>query len=250
MVMDSLRRAGGGLLVAAGLATALSPAALAGDFAVYPLRVEFAPGDRSAAVGVNNTGDKPIRFQLTLVAWTQDAEGKDVYRESDDLIYFPRLFTVPAGEQGVVRVGPKRASAGVERSYRLFVDELPDESEKPAASGITFSIRFAIPIFIGAAGARPQLAMEPLVLTKGALQARVRNTGGAHFRIESMELKSDQGYTRTTDGWYLLAGASRLHALELPQPACLAARRLELRIKTSDGAISGTADVAADMCRQ
>ena len=237
-----------GLLAAAALACALPLAAQAADFAVHPLRMAFAPGERSAAVGVNNTGEGPIRFQLALVEWTQDAEGKDVYRDSDELIFFPRLFAVPAGEQGVVRVGPKHAYSGNERTFRVFVDELPEENAKPKDSGITFSIRFAIPVFIGTPGAKSQGVIEPLLLQEGKLQAMIRNTGSAHFRIESMELKSDQGHTQQADGWYLLAGASRLHTLEVPRAACLAARRLELRVKTGEGVISASAEVDPALC--
>lgn len=244
--LPSARRRG--LLAAAALACALPLAAQAADFAVYPLRMAFAPGERSAAVGVNNTGDRPIRFQLSLVEWTQDAEGKDVYRDSDELIFFPRLFTVQAGEQGVVRVGPKRAYSGKERTFRVFVDELPEQNAKPNASGIVFSIRFAIPVFIGTPGAKSQGLIEPLVLKEGKLQATVKNAGSAHFRIESIELKSDQGHTQQSDGWYLLAGASRLHTLELPRAACLAARRLELRVKTGEGVLTASTEVDPALC--
>jgi len=240
-----------GLAAAGGLVCALALSAQAADFAVYPLRVFFAPGERSAAVGVNNTGGQPIRFQLSLVEWTQDAAGKDVYTESEELIFFPRLFTVQAGEQGVVRIGPKRAYAGKERTFRVFVDELPDDSAKPAASGITFSIRFAIPVFMGTLGTKAQGVIEPLALKDGKLLAAVRNDGSAHFRIESMEIVSDKGYSHKTDGWYLLAGARRLHTLDLPREACLAAHRLELRVKTIDGGdgyLNATIDVDPAQC--
>lgn len=247
MLTRMLARMLAGLLYAT-LASILAMPAGARDFAVYPLRIDFAPGERSSAVGVSNADTRPIRFQLKLVEWTQDAEGKDVYKESDELIYFPRLFTVPAGEQGVARVGPKRLYTGNERTFRLFIEELPDPDEKPGGTGIKFNIRFAVPVFVGAPGAKAKAVIEPLELKSGKLNAMVRNAGSAHFRIDSLELIAQSGYNKKSDGWYLLAGASRLHTLELPRKDCLAAKHLDVKVKIGEEMLSAGLDVTPGMC--
>ncbi len=224
--------------------------ASAAEFSINPLRIELAPGERSSSVGVSNSDQRPIRFQLKLVEWTQDADGNDVYRDSDELIYFPRLFTVAPGEQTMVRLGPKRPYAGSEQTYRLFVDELPDTSEKPTTSGVRFHIRFALPIIVGPTGIKAQGMMEPLTLIGGKLRALVKNTGGTNFRIESLELTVDNGYTQRIDGWYLLAGRSRVHTLDVPKAACLAARHLELKANAGEQIFSAGLDVLPAMCGQ
>lgn len=247
MIADTLRRVVAWPLALAIALTAALPAR-AHDFSVYPLRVDFAPGDRSGAVGVNNVDAQPMRFQLKLVEWTQDAEGKDVYRDSDELIFFPRLFTVAPGEQAVARVGPKRTYTGKERTFRLFIEELPDDAEKPKTTGIKFNIRFAVPVFVATQGARPQAVIEPLDLKDGKLTALVRNIGSAHFRIESLEVRGENGFERKAEGWYLLAGATRQHTLDVPRKACLAAKRLEVKVRAGEQLLTAGLDIAPGMC--
>ncbi len=238
------------LLVIGVAALVYTMPASAAEFSINPLRIELAPGERSGAVGVSNADQRPIRFQITLVEWTQDADGKDVYRDSDDLIYFPRLFTVAPGEQAMVRVGPKRPYAGSEKTYRLFIDELLDTSEKLTTSGVRFHIRFALPIFVGPTGIKAQGLMEPLTMDGGKLRALVKNTGSTNFRIEALELSGDNGHSQRIDGWYLLAGRSRVHTLEVPKAACLAARRVELKAMAGEQTFSAGLDVLPAMCGQ
>lgn len=234
------------LMIGLGLGCALP--ASAAEFSINPLRIDLVPGERSSAVGISNSDQRPIRFQLTLVEWTQDADGKDVYRDSDDLIYFPRLFSVAPGEQAMVRVGPKRPHAGAERTYRLLIDELPDTNEKLTTSGVRFHIRFALPIFVGPSAVKAQAVMEPLSMEGGKLRALVKNMGSTNFRIEALELTGDNGYSQRVDGWYLLAGRSRWYSLDVPKAACLATRHLELKAKTGEQDFSAGLDVAPAMC--
>src|SRR5438477_2258462 len=135
------------LLSALALAAASSSAA---EFTVSPIRLDFEPGRRSATVTVANDDPRPLRLQLKLMEWTQDATGMDVYTESDELVYFPKLVSVQPNDRRLVRVGIKSPAGAAERTYRLFLDELPDTAPA-AASGLSFSIRFALPIFLPAA---------------------------------------------------------------------------------------------------
>src|SRR5262245_55910672 len=95
------------VLAAAVLYAMATRPAKSAEFSVSPIRLEFEAGARSAAVTVANDDKRPLRMQLRLMEWTQDADGVDVYRESDELVYFPRLMSVEPGEKRLVRVGLK-----------------------------------------------------------------------------------------------------------------------------------------------
>ena len=235
------------LLLALIVALLAAPAAAA-EFSVTPIRLYFERGARSAAVTVSNDDTRPLRMQLRLVEWTQDAEGKDVHRDSDDLVYFPRMMTVQPGEKRLVRVGLKTPARAAERTYRLYLDELPGEIRQ-AASGLNFTIRFALPVFLPAAvDAPPRGAIEAVSLREGKLRIAVRNTGNRHFRIASITARSPAAFTAEAAGWYLLAGASRVHTIEIPAEACRGLRRLDVTVKAEELSLEGGLDVEPGMC--
>jgi len=237
----------------AALATSIAPRLARGaEFSVSPIRLEFEPGARSGTVTVTNDDARPLRMQLRLVEWTQDGQGADVYRDSDELVYFPRLMSVPPGEKRLVRVGLKTPAAATERTYRLLLDELPesgDASSRAASSGLTFTIRFALPVFLPAAAAmKPAGAIESIKLDARRLRVAVRNTGARHFRITALAVRSSGAFSTEAPGWYLLAGASRVHTIEIPAESCRSRRRIDVTVKAGELSLEGGLDVEPAMC--
>lgn len=233
------------------IATALALSLAAGlcaaaEFSVTPIRLDMEPGTRSATVTVVNDDEKPLRLQLKLMAWTQDAAGRDVYAESDDLVYFPKLMSVPAKDRRLVRIGLK-APAGAERTYRLLLDQLPD-AVQPTASGLNFTVRFALPIFLPATQPQVRGAIQSIALEDGKLRVAVANTGNQNFRITSVSAHAATGFSAEAAGWYLLPGVQRVHTMEIPAEACRSLRRLDVTVKTDKLSLEGGLDVEPRMC--
>lgn len=226
-----------------------SAAVQAADFAVTPIRVDLAPGARSALVTVTNDDTRPLRMQLRLTEWTQDVDGKDVFTESEDLIYFPKLFSVDPKDKRLVRIGVRSPAGPAERTYRLFLDELPDQNAPAAQSAITFSVRFALPIFLIPAAPSARAEIESLSVERGVVRVKVRNLGNQHFRIESVQVKSGDAFSQEIAGWYLLAGASRMHVVEIPLAVCRDLRRLDVRIKADKVVLERAVDVQPASCQ-
>ena len=224
----------------------------AAEFSVTPIRLYFEPGARSAAVTVSNEDKRPLRMQLRLMQWTQDADGADVYTDSDALVYFPRLMSVQPGEKRLVRIGLKTPAGAAERTFRLYLDELPDPADaasRPAHSGLSFTIRFALPVFLpAAAAAKPSGAIEALALRDGKLRVAVRNTGNRHFRITNVAARAGEAFAAEAPGWYLLAGASRVHTIDIPVGVCRGLRRLDVTVKEEELSLQGGLDVEPGMC--
>src|SRR5512134_2372390 len=136
------------------LAVTASPT-LASNFNIMPTSLDLSAGVKSGVFSVVNSGDEKLNCQIDLKEWSQDAEGKDVYTEAKDIVFFPKIMTVEPNEQRAVRIGIKGPPTLKEKTYRLFVEEIPSQKkqsdEKTAGkitAGLTIAFRYATPIFV------------------------------------------------------------------------------------------------------
>lgn len=229
-------------------AITLSASASAAEFSISPISLQLPPEVRAGVVGINNKDKRPIRFQLALVEWTQNAKGEDVYVPSDDLIYFPRQITVQPGERGIARIGSKAPSKKTEKSYRLRVEELPEPLEDASTSALNLTITFAVPIFVGPSETTPKAVIAPMQLEHGKLTATIQNNGNAHYRIDSLELTGTDGYTEKQEGWYLLPQAQRDYVFAIPPEVCKSQKSVQLHVKVGDQLFNSALDVDPSLC--
>src|SRR5216684_4497892 len=91
-------------------------------------------------------------FQVTSFAWSQDASGAVQLAPTEDIVFFPALLTLKPGEERKVRVAATVAAKDVERTYRIFFEELPP-LERPQNLGAQVRIltKMGIPIFVAPA---------------------------------------------------------------------------------------------------
>jgi fimbrial chaperone protein len=227
----------------------LSAPAFAGSFSVSPLRLDLDSRNKSGAITIRNEGEHDLRVQIALYEWTQDADGKDDYHRSDDLLYFPRLANIGAGDSRVVRVGLQRVSqARHEKAYRLFVEELPEPvPQQGMALGI--AVRFGVPLFVSPAEVKAAGRIEAIEMQGGELRIRVRNSGNVHFRIASIEAASGDRYAERITGWYLLPGAAREYVMSVPEALCAELGRVAIKVETDRLDLDGALDVTPDMCK-
>jgi fimbrial chaperone protein len=137
------------LVPVAIVALLLAPqAAVASNFTVTPTEVNLSASATSALVTVRNRGKVPLRFEITLVSWSEDEHGQMTLNPSADVTFFPKLVELPAGASRNIRIGINAGTArDVERSFRLFVEELPDQSA-PAANAVALRTKIGIPVFV------------------------------------------------------------------------------------------------------
>lgn len=205
-----------------------------GEWRVTPIRLFFDKGSRSGILNVQNDGDQPMNLQVKAMEWTQDAEGKDQYADTADLVFFPKFLSIPGKEERVIRIGNKGVPGAKEKTYRVFVEEVtpPPKGETGQGATVFVNVRFAVPLFVAPArdDVQAQLKAE---LKKGSVTALVQNTGNVHFRLTSLEAKGknakgEETFRQKVDGWYLLNGGQRSYTIQVPREACLASETLEL----------------------
>jgi fimbrial chaperone protein len=227
----------------------------AGSWRVTPIRVELDARARSATVTVINEGDEPLHLQVKAFEWTQDEKGDDQYHETDDLIFFPKLLEVRPNDARILRVGLKAPAVARERTYRLFLEEIPASREprEERSAEVTITLRFGLPIFVKPVKEEPKGTLEGVTLSNGQLNVVVRNVGNTHFFIESISVRGRDAngrevYTQDLNGWYLLGGATRTYTVKVPADVCPKLNRLDVGVKTDRFEMKGGLDVRAGMC--
>lgn len=236
-------------LLCCGLALLALPVA-AGNFGVSPISLDLDRNAKSGAISVSNDDADPLRVQIRLFEWTQDAVGKDEYRESEDLIYFPKLMVLDKEQQKLVRVGLRTPAGAQEKTYRLFVEELPGPPLPGAPPGarVVMKVRFGVPVFVKPAMPEVHGEIEKIEMTKGMLRVVVRNTGNVHFVVSALAVTGGGAWSKEVPGWYLLAGRSHEYAIPVAPEMCKKLARIDVTAKTEQFELKGALDIAASMC--
>lgn len=240
-----------GLVLASMLGSLMPATAMAGLFNISPIRLDLGRQNRTDSITIgNNESERKIEMQAKLFRWTQDAAGNDVYVESNDLIFFPRIFTVEMQDQRIIRVGLKAPVAAAEEAYRLFVEEIPPPPD-PGRKGaqVQFVLRFGVPIFVRPDDEHLAGVIDGLEAAPTSATILVRNTGNQNFQIRSLSVKSPAGYDKVIVGGYVLAGATKRITASFPADLCRSLGKLEIVMKTDGiGTLERAFDWDASRC--
>jgi fimbrial chaperone protein len=239
-----------GALLALTLAVSASPS-LAGEFAVSPVRLDLDRNAKTGVVTVSNDAQEKLQVQMQLFEWTQDADGKDHYEPSSDLVFFPKVMSLKKGEQKLIRAGFKVPATTTEKTYRLFIEEIPEPkvSEGQGAT-INVAIRFGVPIFLKPQKEESRGELTKVAVAQNKLAIAVNNTGNQHFIIKTIAVQSGDSFRKEINGWYLLAGAARTYSVDIPADVCKSLAKLDVNIKTDKLELSRSVDVTPEMCQQ
>src|SRR5215475_15998416 len=103
-----------------------SPVALAGVFAVSPVRIEVSASRPNSVMQVQNLSDEPVTIQVHAVTW--DFKGdEDQYEETGAVLLNPPIFSLEPHQKQFLRLGLRSANiAAVERSYRVILEQVPE----------------------------------------------------------------------------------------------------------------------------
>ena len=184
----------------------------ASKIGVSPVRLTLSDNQKIDSLSVRNNGSEPITMQMEVLSWSQ-REGKAVFAATRELLANPPIFTIPAGNSQLVRVGLRRApDAQRELAYRVILEELPPPPN-PDAMGMFMTMRISLPVFV-----LPEIDTKPVLLwqaartSQGALKISLSNSGNAHIQIKNFKLSlldSAQPWLTQQTSDYVLAGQSR-----------------------------------------
>ena len=216
--------------------TALLALVLAAGLNVSPVQLYLAPDASKALLTLRNDSDTDARFQVSAKAWDEDANTGMKLTETDSVVFFPAMLALKPGETRSVRVGAAVPFGPVEKTYRLFVEELPPPQKPQTKSEVRVLTRVGIPIFVAPTKELKDRKLAGAALTKGGASIDVQNTGNVHFRIDGVKLEGfgDGGaklFERAVQGWYVLAGGHKKYEVEVPAADCAKTRKLVFTVR-------------------
>ena len=253
----------GGVLAACVLLTIIFVIqATAADFQVQPTTLDLSSKVKSGVFSVINNGNEKIDFQVSVKEWNQDEKGKDIYADTKEIIFFPKVMTVDPNSQRAIRIGLKTPPSSKEKTYRLFVEEIPVQkkaeevdTKKNIKAGLTIAFRFSMPIFVKPFRPQEVCNIDKVEMSNGTIKAIVKNTGNVHVKLRTMKFsgKAVDGkelYTKEIAGWYILNGLSSSYEAAVPAEICGQLAKIEVNAQTENDNIKGILNVQKNMCAQ
>ena len=226
----------------------------AADFTISPVRVFIASGKKADVVTIKNNSDENLTVQISSFLWEQDAEAKDVLTPTEEVVLFPRIFTVKGREERILRLGIKYPATDVEKTYRIFIEEVPEPQEKqPEGAYLRTLMKVGVPVFVSPAKVKAEAIVDAKSLKNGILSFSIKNNGNVHelvktARVEGFDAKDNAVFTKDLAGWYVHRGKAKPFSTEIPKDVCASVKTIKIKIDTDRTAISDRMDVIPDMC--
>jgi fimbrial chaperone protein len=226
--------------------------ASAGSFKAVPVKVFLDAQAKTTILTIINQGEEKVTVQLDAKTWQQDDAGKDLYSETKDLIFFPRIATIEKGEEQIVRIGYQGIQENREKTYRLFIQELP--VSKPGEMQLKLALTMSIPIFVQPVKEGPMdWSVEAAGLSEETLRVKVRNGGNKHIMVgrittSGIDETGSEVFSRETAGWYTLAGTSKIFQIPVTHESCLKIKTLQVTTEVEKDKKTFSLNVEKGMC--
>jgi fimbrial chaperone protein len=205
------------MVLGAGAGSPLSAA----TFTVDPTQIFLRNRTGSALLTLHNQSTDTLSFQLSVFVWGQNSSGQMQLEPTQDIVFFPPLLTLKPSETRRVRVGTATSFDLKEKTYRIFVEELPPTD---APKGVRVLTKMGIPIFLRPAKEVATASLTDLRQQNGQLKFTLSNEGTVHFVPRNIKVRGLAGsataFERVLEGWYLLAGGRRDFETALPKDGC------------------------------
>jgi fimbrial chaperone protein len=198
-----------------------TPAHAGTSILIWPLDPVIETEQRTGSVWLQNVGTEPVTLQIRVLAWDQ-RDNQDDYQTQSVLISTPPFTTLPVGKKQLIRLTlTQPAPAGQELAYRILIDEIPaprsneepgGQSSSPSNAGLTFQMRYSLPLFVYGDGLwqkqapsrrdTPAKKAEPKLSWRideadGQRYLYVHNTGVGHARLSQVRLTSSSNSKAT-----------------------------------------------------
>jgi fimbrial chaperone protein len=221
--------------VATALAMLLSASgASAATFTVNPTQIFLSGKTTTALLTLRNDSEETLRFQLTAFGWQQTPAGEITLTPTQDVVFFPALLTLAPKEERRIRVGSTVSAAAQERTYRIFVEELP-QSDGARANAVRVLTKMGIPIFIRPAKEVATADLRDLALRAGSLSFSLANRGSVHFVPQRVVVRAagasgERLAEQELKAWYILAGGRREFEVVTPAEQCARVASLSVEV--------------------
>lgn len=215
---------------------------ISASFNVNPIGFDLSAEQSSGVLQVKNTGDEPVRIQVSAVDWSTDGR-EEVLTDTDALILNPPIFAVGPEQTQFLRFGVRHpVNSAIEKTYRLLIEEVPPSG--PQAPGIKTLLRVSIPVFIAPQKKQEKISWQLKQKAKNLLLTAV-NDGNVHTKIARIQLRDDDSNEdlQIRAPAYVLPGQHKEWSLATGK---IRAGKVRLHIQTDKGEIEEYLTLEAD----
>jgi fimbrial chaperone protein len=204
---------------------------------ISPVQVWLSPDTSKSLVTLRNEGPDDARYQVSAMAWDEDSRTGMKLAPTEDIVVFPTVLELKAGDTRSLRLGAVVPFGPIEKTYRVFLEELPAPEKPQARSTVRVLTRVGIPVFLAPVKALEDIRVSPVTVAKARASVDVENTGNVHLRVDNVRVEGfGQGgaklFEKQAQGWYVLAGGHKRYEVEVPKDACARVRKLVVSVKT------------------
>jgi fimbrial chaperone protein len=229
----------------------------AANFDIKPIKIFLEPQSKIEKLTLKNLSAEDLTVQIKAYQWTQNEKGQDIYQETTDLILFPRIATIKTEEEKIIRIGTNLNSGLTEKTYRIFVEEIPSGQKiENKGSTVHMYMKIGVPLFISPVKKEEKGAIDAVHLQKGKAEIKVQNKGNLHFMVTAVQIQgiNTQGkeiFLTTLSGWYILSGLSKAYEVAVPPDICKNMTKMNIEVKTNNNmTIKEQLPVEKIMCGQ
>nr|WP_274389545.1 fimbria/pilus periplasmic chaperone [Paraburkholderia tagetis] len=166
--------------------------AVASSFIASPVTFDLTPNKPTSILRLTNNGENDLRLQVHAVKWGTDGYD-ETQVDTDEIILNPPVFTIKPGQQQFLRFGLRSVTqTAKEQSYRLIVDEIPDETSVVENLGIRTALRVSIPVFINPMQKNERVTWH-FVKKDNRYVLVAENGGNVHIKINGFVIVDGSG---------------------------------------------------------
>jgi fimbrial chaperone protein len=227
----------------------------ASSFTVNPIKISLSGREQSALLSLQNQSDEEIRFKIAAHEWKQNPKGEIELSDTKDIVVYPTLLTLGPKQERKLRVGSTLPPGASERSYRIFVEELPPlkSPRTESQSEVRVLTKMGLPVFIEPGKLVVGGAIEGMSVVKGLFSFTAKNTGNSHFLVQSVQVQAIDSagaalFEKKIEGWYVLAGGIRVWEIEIPKDACKKTKVLSVELQAAETKFNGRLEMPVAGC--
>jgi len=223
------------------------------NFTVTPTEIDLSATETSALVTLRNASQAPLRFEVTVFTWAEAEVGQRKLTPSTDVTFCPKRVDLAGGASRNIRVGINAAAArDVEQSYRLFIEELPNQSA-PKTNEVALRTKIGIPVFVRPTKPVRTAVIDSVTVESGKVLTKVRNTGNLHISVDTISAKGTGStaaatFTKEAPGWYVLPGATRVFEMPLTAAECRATTSIAVDVVGHGKTLKAAGQVSPAAC--
>jgi fimbrial chaperone protein len=224
------------------------------SFDIKPVRIELNDKIRMEKLVIKNVSDVDFPLQVHVYEWSQNENGEDVYRETQDIVVFPKILTIKKGEERFIRLGANTLPGIKEKTYRVYVEEMASETAEQQGATIRLFMKVGIPIFITPPEKKEdQAEINGIAMDKGKIKVKVRNSGNSHvivtgIGVRGLNAAGGEAFNRSIAGWYVLSGMEKSYETDIPPNECGLISSYDIELKTSKTTVTRHMPVDPSMC--